>query len=51
MVAVHVVTAAHTLGSVWWEDQNTEAVPEGTGAQMRVLDEMAVADGENLLAL
>ena len=51
MAAVHVVTAAHKLGSVWWEDRNTEAVPEGTGAQTRVPDEMEVADGENLLAL
>lgn len=51
MAAAHVVTAAHTLGSVWWEDRNTEAAPEGTGAQRKVPDEMAVVDGENLLAL
>ena len=46
-----MVTAAHTPGSVWWEDPSTEAVPEATGAQTKVPDEMEAEDGENPLAL
>lgn len=46
-----MVTAAHTLGNVSLGDPSTEAVPEATGAQMKVLDEMEVEDGETLLAL
>lgn len=46
-----MVTAVHTLGNVWLGDRSTEAVPEATGAQMKVLDEMEVEDDERLLAL
>ena len=46
-----MVTAVHTLDNVWLGDPSTEAVPEATGAQMKVLDEMEVEDDERLLAL
>ena len=46
-----MVTAAHRPGSAWSADPSTEAVPEATGAQMKVPGEMAVEDGENPLAL
>ena len=45
-----MVTAAHTLSNAWWEDPSTEAVPEVTGVQMTVPDEMAVEDDEHPLA-
>ena len=45
-----MVTAAHTLDNAWWVNPSIEAVPEATGAQMTVLDEMAVEDDENPLA-
>lgn len=50
-VAVPVVSAAHTPDNVSSEDPSTEVAPEATGAQMKVLDELEVADGEKLLAL
>ena len=46
-----MVTAAHRLGNAWSEGPSTEAVPEATGAQRKVLDEMEVEDDERLLAL
>ena len=46
-----MVTAAHTLGSVWSGDPSTEAVPEATVAQMKVPNEMEEGDGENRVAL
>ena len=46
-----MVTAAHTLGSVWKGDPSTEAVPEAIVAQMKVPDEMEEGDGENRAAL
>lgn len=46
-----MVTAAHTLGSVWKGDPSTEAVPEATVAQMKVPNEMEEGDGENRVAL
>lgn len=46
-----MANAAHTPDNVSSGDRSTEAVPEATGAQMTVLDELAVADGEKLLGL
>ena len=45
-----MLTGVHTLGNAWLEDPNTEAVPEVTGVQMKVLNEREVEDGERLLA-
>ena len=46
-----MVTAGHTPGNAWSEDPSIEAVPEATGAQMMVPDEMELEDGERPLAL
>lgn len=45
-----MVTAAHILSNVLSGDPSTEVVPEATGAQKKVLDEMVAEDGERLLA-
>ena len=50
-MAVRVVTAAHTPGSAWLGDLNTEVVPEATGAQRKAPDGLEGEDDERLLAL
>lgn len=46
-----MVPAAHTLGNVSLGDPSTGVVPEATGAQMKVPDEMEVEGGERTSAL